>query len=143
MTRNDLPAITLLPEDLSRLDLLTGRLPACRGAARRLLARARVLSSADPPSELVAMHATVRFRDDAAQRIEAATIVCPGEKTDGTGRISVVTPKGAALIGLSEGQSIEYEADDGAAGRLTLLQVLAQAAARRPTYGPAPAEASR
>jgi regulator of nucleoside diphosphate kinase len=132
MTRNELPAIKLRPADLSRLDLLTGRLPAYRGAARRLLARelarARVLSSAEPPPDLVTMHATVRFRDDA-ERIETAALVYPGEETDGAGRISVVTPRGAALIGLSEGQSIAYEADDGRAGRLTVLQVLAQAEA--------------
>jgi regulator of nucleoside diphosphate kinase len=79
------------------------------------------------------MRATVRFRDDAAERIETATVVYPGEEADGADRISVVTPTGAALIGLSEGQSIEYEADDGRAGHLTVLQVLAQTEARRPT----------
>jgi transcription elongation GreA/GreB family factor len=37
-----------------------------------------------------------------------------------------------ALIGLSEGQSIRYEADDGRARRLTVIEVLAQPEARRP-----------
>jgi hypothetical protein len=83
MIRNDLPPIMLLPDDLSRLDLLTGRLPAYRSATRRMLARelarARVLSSSAPPADLVTMHSTVRYRDDDTERIETATIVYPGE----------------------------------------------------------------
>jgi regulator of nucleoside diphosphate kinase len=129
MTRNDLPPITLLPDDLSRLDLLTGRLPAYRSAARRMLARelarARVLSSSAPPADLVIMHSTVRYRDDT-ERIETATIVYPGEEAGAADRVSVVTPVGAALIGLSEGQSIDYLADDGRSGRLTVLNVVSQ-----------------
>lgn len=89
------------------------------------------------------MHATVRFRDDDTERIETATIVYPGEETNEADRISVVSPMGSALIGLSEGQSIEYETDDGETGHLTVLQVLAQPEVRRPNSGPAAAKASR
>jgi regulator of nucleoside diphosphate kinase len=125
---NDLPTITLLPWDLSRLDLLTGRIPLYRSAVRRMLARelarARVLSSSDTPRDLVTMHSTVRFRDDTG-RVQTATVVYPGEEADGAGGISVLSPMGSALIGLSEGQSIRYEADDGRIGRLTVMQVLA------------------
>jgi regulator of nucleoside diphosphate kinase len=51
------------------------------------------------------------------------TLVYPGEADIGQGRISVLTPVGAALIGLSKGQSIDWATRTGETRRLTVIEV--------------------
>jgi len=137
---NKLPEIAMLPGDMSRLDLLAGAHPRYRDRVRhvlaRELARARVLSTADTPKDLVTMHSTVRFRDDDTERIQTAMLIYPGEEDDNARTVSVLTPTGCALIGLSEEQSIEYEADDGRISHLTVLEVVAHSDAHRPKIMP-------
>ena len=50
-------------------------------------------------------------------------VVLPAEADISSGKISILTPVGVALIGLSEGQSINWEARDGRIGKLTILAV--------------------
>jgi regulator of nucleoside diphosphate kinase len=50
-------------------------------------------------------------------------LVFPGQADIAAARISVVTPIGAAPIGLSEGQSIAWSTRDGRERRLTVLAV--------------------
>jgi regulator of nucleoside diphosphate kinase len=51
------------------------------------------------------------------------TLVYPHEADLDAGRISVLTPVGAALIGLSVGQSIEWQSPTGGWRSLTVLRV--------------------
>ncbi|GEP07041.1 hypothetical protein MOX02_50790 [Methylobacterium oxalidis] len=51
------------------------------------------------------------------------TLVYPGEADIGQARISVLTPVGAALLGLSKGQSISWTTRTGAGKQLTVLDV--------------------
>ena len=68
------------------------------------------------------MGSIVEFRNGAGEhrRIE---LVFPGEADITKGRISILTPIGAALIGLSVGQSIGLTARDGRPQELTVLKV--------------------
>lgn len=50
-------------------------------------------------------------------------VVLPAEADISVGKISVLTPVGVALIGLSEGQSIEWKTLDGRVNELTILSV--------------------
>lgn len=50
-------------------------------------------------------------------------LVTPAEADISEGKISVLTPVGVALIGLSEGQSIDWTARDGRIGRLSVMRV--------------------
>ncbi len=50
-------------------------------------------------------------------------LVFPGQADIGAGKISILTPIGTALIGLSEGQSIVWTARDGKERRLTVIKV--------------------
>jgi regulator of nucleoside diphosphate kinase len=50
-------------------------------------------------------------------------LVYPGEADISEGKVSVLTPIGAALIGLSEGQSIPWTARDGRELSLTVERV--------------------
>ena len=135
MDRSQLPEIMITPRDLSRLDLLTGLIVAYRTPVREALAReirrARVVPRHQLPSDTVTMHSKVRYRDDATGVARTATLVSPGEEERGKGKISVLTPVGSALIGLSTGQSIGYEDADGREKFLTVLDVLSQPRANR------------
>ena len=51
------------------------------------------------------------------------TLVYPADANIDAGKISVLTPIGTALIGLSVGQSIGWSARDGRSHRLAVLSV--------------------
>ena len=50
-------------------------------------------------------------------------VVLPGEADIAEGRISILSLVGAGLIGLSQGQSIDWPTQDGRLRRLTVLRV--------------------
>jgi regulator of nucleoside diphosphate kinase len=120
------PAIVLGETDHSRLEGLAttieARNPAVAAAMFAELDRARVVPDRALPSGVVRMGATVTFRVDGAEPRTAA-LVYPGEADIEAARISVATPVGAALIGLSVGQSIAWVGTDGRARQLEVLAV--------------------
>jgi regulator of nucleoside diphosphate kinase len=86
--------------------------------------RARVLPTADMPSNVVRIGSQVVFRDDMAGRIQTVTLVMPKYANINERRISVLTPVGAALIGLQEGASIDWRTREGKSRRLTVIRVV-------------------
>lgn len=99
--------------------------PAAAMLANELM-RATVLTSRTIPSSVATMYSRLEFRDDVTFAIRCATLVYPSEADGEDDRISVLTPVGAALIGLSEGQSITWQTPRGGWRSLTLLRVLYQ-----------------
>lgn len=86
------------------------------------LDRARVLATDKPGSPFVRLGSRFRFTtDDGDDR--TVTLVLPGEADIATGKVSVMTPMGVALIGLSGGQSMKWTARDGAVHTLTVVSV--------------------
>jgi regulator of nucleoside diphosphate kinase len=98
------------------------RAPDVASALQSEMERARVVPAASLPAHVVQMGSTVEFHSDAGQQ-RRVTLVFPGEADLAKGRISILTPIGAALIGLSPGQSITWTARDGRQHRLTVLSV--------------------
>jgi regulator of nucleoside diphosphate kinase len=92
--------------------------------------RAQVLPSAEMPANVVNIGSEVTFRDDMAGRVRTVILVLPKYADISERRISVVTPIGAALIGLQEGASIDWLTREGKSRRLTVLKV--SAGDRRP-----------
>ena len=116
-------------QDLGRLDVLLGgnargQLGKVREFLLDELARARVVDESERPASVVAMYSTVEFRDEDTGRRMVAKLVYPHETGDVGQAVSVLTPVGAALIGLSEGQSIGYETPDHRLKTLTVLRVI-------------------
>jgi regulator of nucleoside diphosphate kinase len=72
------------------------------------------------------MGSFVEFRDDESGRVRTVQLVFPADADMEADRISVLTPIGAALIGLSEGQSIEWRTRGGDWKTLTVLKVSEQ-----------------
>ena len=87
------------------------------------VARATVLPSAEMPADVVNIGSGVRYRDDTSGREQTVTLVLPQEVDIDRGRISVLTPVGAALIGLRAGATIGWVTREGAERRLTVLAV--------------------
>lgn len=87
------------------------------------LERAKVMPDASVPSDVVRMGSRVRFRTDGGNE-RAVELVYPEHADIGTGKISVLTPIGTALIGLRNGQSITWLTRDGRKQVLTVLSVL-------------------
>ncbi|OHV17643.1 nucleoside diphosphate kinase regulator [Methylorubrum extorquens] len=69
------------------------------------------------------MGSRVVFRDNSTGRTQSVTLVYPGEADIEQGKVSILTPIGAALIGLSKGQSINWATRTGETRRLTVLEV--------------------
>ncbi|EYD76666.1 Regulator of nucleoside diphosphate kinase [Rubellimicrobium mesophilum DSM 19309] len=86
------------------------------------LVRAEVLPEDQVPSGLVRMGSTLSFRTEAGQ-VRRVTLVFPQDADIAQGKVSVLTPIGAALVGLSVGQSIPWTGRDGRVHRLTVESV--------------------
>jgi regulator of nucleoside diphosphate kinase len=126
------PAITLTRTDSERLwrlaETCAERNPAVAEELLAELDRARVVEDRRIASDIVRMGSTLRFTSDLGED-RRVTLVFPGEADIAAGKISILTPIGAALIGLSAGQSIDWTARDGRTHRLTVEAVEAPAMA--------------
>ena len=60
------------------------------------------------PPDVVTMDSVVRYRDMHAGVSREVQIVYPEDADAARGKISVLAPVGAALLGLEAGQSIEW-----------------------------------
>jgi regulator of nucleoside diphosphate kinase len=120
------PFIIIGTDDQLRLtDVAMSALNQAPEVAEELLSeieRATVVPTHAVPANAVQMGSTVEFttEEGSSRRI---TLVFPGQADIAAARISVLTPIGAALIGLSEGQSIVWMTRDGRERRLTVLAV--------------------
>jgi len=121
-----MPRIVVSESDHERLTgLATAALSRLPETAQELLAemeRAEIVGAPAVPTNVVQMGSTVTFRSDDGHK-RRVTLVFPVEEDIAKSRVSVMTPIGAALIGLSEGQSIEWSARDGRRHELTVLAV--------------------
>lgn len=111
--------------DYERLtDLANASLERLPDVAQELLdemERAKVVDG-KVPDNVVRMGSTVTFKSDDGH-VRTLTLVWPVDESLDDHRISVMTPVGAALIGLGVGQSISWTARDGKHHRLTVQDV--------------------
>lgn len=123
-----LPEVTITAMDRCRLvALATAALPSERdGVAASMLlseiARATVVSEC-LPANVVGVGCRVDVRDNVKGITEHLRLVLPGEEDGSKETISVLTPTGAALLGLSEGASMEWCTVGRDRMSLTLLRV--------------------
>lgn len=86
------------------------------------LDRASVVPPEQMPADVVRMGSFVRYRTGDGDEREVE-LVFPSKADIDCNRVSVMTPIGAALIGLSKGQSITWETRSGRMQVLTVLDV--------------------
>lgn len=127
MTHPIMPPITLSATDharLSNLALAHEDMPGVGDYLIEELNRAEIAPDGALGRDVVAMHSELEYRDDVTGTTRRVTLVYPGEQDVASWKISVLTPIGAALIGLSTGQSITFHDRTGGERRLTVLKVL-------------------
>ncbi len=121
------PQIMLSVQDFEQLSVLAraalSRMPDVASRLSEELERAQIVPAGERPSRHVSMGSEVEFRDETAARTQRVTLVYPDKADISQARISVLTPIGAALIGLRVGDSIEWETRTGEVRRLTVLDV--------------------
>jgi regulator of nucleoside diphosphate kinase len=133
---NVLPQIKVTTWNFCKLDsLLTIRADEWSWRAAALLARelkrSIVMDDSQIPSHVATMRSRVEFRIEGTGLAQVATLTYPGEGHLYKDAISILTPLGSAILGLSEGQSISYAGPDGGPVRVTILRILYQPEADR------------
>ncbi|NLO79060.1 MAG: nucleoside diphosphate kinase regulator [Xanthomonadaceae bacterium] len=124
------PNIIVTRNDLERLEELLSS-AAAKGlpgvdSLWQELERAEVVSAKDVPPGVVTMNSTVQFVEEGTGKTHEMTLVYPHE-IDGTpGKVSILAPVGSALLGLSEGQTIEWSRPGGGTIKLRVVRVLYQ-----------------
>jgi len=86
------------------------------------ISRAKFYARERIPADVVVMGATVDF-DDANGSTRSVKLVYPKDADISAGRISILTPIGAGLIGLREGQSILWPDREGHERELAIVRV--------------------
>lgn len=117
LRRSDAETLTRLVDaagsrDLDTLDLLNEEID-----------RAQVVPDHELPPGTVALNSSVRFVDDESGEEREVVLVIPSRASPGQGRISVLSPVGSALIGLSVGDSIDWPLPSGKVRHLRVLAV--------------------
>lgn len=113
---NDLIMVTAA--DMAVLHNLRSHAPL-----RRELERAVVVSSAAVPPDVATMNSRISYTDDGDGLTRTVSLAYPAEADAAAGKVSILDPVGLALLGLSVGQSIEWDFPDGSRRWLTLKEV--------------------
>lgn len=88
------------------------------------LERADILPD-DTARAVVRMGATLDYETEDNER-RTVTLVFPQDEDISAGRISVLTPVGVALIGLSTGDVMDWRTRDGRTQRLKVTRIVSQ-----------------
>lgn len=125
------PKIIISSLDAERLDALLERLPDSsfpgKAALLEELARAEVVDPEAMPPTVVTMNSTVRFRFTTPPNDEfTLTLVYPKDVDPAGGTISILAPIGSALLGLAEGNEIEWPKPGGGNLRVCIQEIISQ-----------------
>jgi regulator of nucleoside diphosphate kinase len=90
---------------------------------REELDRAHVLPAEKLRPDIVSLGSQVEFRDEQTGKIQEIILVYPLDADIARRRVSVLTPVGVALLGLSINQTISFRTRTGERRELTVLKV--------------------
>lgn len=85
--------------------------------------RAEIHDRDSLPRDIVTMGSEVEFLDVESGAKRRVRLVLPAEADINAGRVSILTPVGAGLIGLRKGQSIDWPCPSGRPRVLRILNV--------------------
>ena len=109
---------------LSALSSLTsGSMTEVCEYLREELDRAHVLPAEELCPDIVSIGSEVEFRDEQTGKSQKVILVYPLDADIAHRRVSVLTPVGAALLGLSINQTISFRTRTGERRELTVLKV--------------------
>ena len=107
----ELPSIVVAEEDYNRLSTLIERMAGQSVVIDGLeeeLSRADLKPLSEMPEGVVTMNSIIRFVDEDANKEHEMRLVYPHEVGESENNVSILAPAGAAMLGLSIGDSIEW-----------------------------------
>jgi regulator of nucleoside diphosphate kinase len=121
------PPIVITADEARRLSTLANSsmtlFPRVAHFLARETERAKLVADDSDLRGIVRMGSLVRYCDNKTGDVRDVVLVYPHEADIALKRISVLTPVGAALIGLSVGQAIEFQTPGRETRSLTILGV--------------------
>ncbi|KCZ92829.1 nucleoside diphosphate kinase regulator [Hyphomonas johnsonii] len=129
------PPVHLIDSEYDALNALAQALeykhPQVSALLLAELDRAQVHEAADLPEGVVSMNGWVEFIDERSGTQSKVQLVYPHQADIAFGRISITTPVGASLIGLSAGDAIMCRYHDGQQRLLRIVSVERSGAEQR------------
>lgn len=123
----DRPAIHVLASECDALSNLAlnaeHRHPQSSALLLAELDRAELCDPGELPDQTVVMNSWIDFVDEATGAQRTVQLVYPRDADIGAGRVSVLTPIGAGLIGMTAGCSIRWPDRDGHDRMLRIVSV--------------------
>jgi regulator of nucleoside diphosphate kinase len=112
----------------AELDQLTNLADQATGPGSALLRqevdRAIIVMPDEGPQVFVRLNSTVEYADLLSGRTRTVTVVLPQDADIDRDRISLITPVGAALFGLTPGESFAWTAEDGRPCLLIVISIV-------------------
>lgn len=123
------PHLIISSQDLARLNTMLEHQSKLTPTVLHLeeeLARAEVVAPQDVPMNVVSMNAKVLVTIAPATEPTELHLVYPHDFRGDKGQVNVLAPVGAAILGLAEGQEIEWPQPDGHLMKVKIVKVLYQ-----------------
>lgn len=124
------PKVIISSLDAERLEKLIDALPDTAFPGKKdleaELARAQIVAPKDVPPTVVTMNSTVRFEVESSHDEFRLTLVYPKDIDTSGEKISILAPVGSALLGLSQGDEIEWPKPGGGVLRVRIKEVTYQ-----------------
>lgn len=124
------PEITISSLDAYRIYKLLDALPtnsfAGMDALVGELSRARLLAPSAIPPTVVTMNSTVKFVIEPSRKTHELTLVYPEDADPAKNTVSIFTPVGSALLGLSPGDRIEWPQPGGGVLKIRVKEITYQ-----------------
>ena len=123
------PNIIISEQDLHRLETMLEhqtKLTATMQHLENELARAEVVSPQNIPENIVTMNAKVLITIAPSTESTEVTLVYPHDFHGDKGQVNVIAPIGAAILGLAEGQDIEWPQPNGDLMKVKIEKILFQ-----------------
>jgi len=96
------------------------------GPLAELLSEADLVPPREVPAHVATMHSQLRLLDLATQELRELTLCYPADADPARGWVSVLSPAGTSLLGLSVGEEASWQTPDGRQHTLRLLEILFQ-----------------
>ncbi|WP_239254761.1 nucleoside diphosphate kinase regulator [Candidatus Nitrotoga sp. M5] len=124
------PEIIISTVDSERLEKLLDSLPNNEFIGKveleSELARAKIVKPKDVPPTVVTMNSTVRFKVASSNDEFELRLVYPKDSDLSGKTLSILAPIGSALLGLSQGDEIEWPKPGGGVLRVQIHEVAYQ-----------------
>lgn len=124
------PSIVISSVDIDRIENLLETIPAeefpHQESLENELARATILDPQDIPPTVVTMNSTVRVQLGNSAEEKELKLVYPGTFIPGTECVSIFAPVGCALLGLAEGDKMQWARPGSGSIEVTVKKVVDQ-----------------